>query len=114
MISILGLAADLLCFTLLINELNIFQASLIGSTVGMTVTHIVSSRPVFKKGSNVYTVLLALLFAIISNLLFALILTGAVENLGLVPFMARMGILPFSFSVNYLGNRFIVSLRGSL
>lgn len=105
--SIFGLAVDLAVFYLLVQQIPVFAATLIGSVVGMSTTHVLSAKPVFERSTNVATWTFSIIFSVASTLIFSFATDLIVREANLIPIVARLSTVPVSFCVNYLGNKII-------
>ena len=104
LVSGIGLVLDLALFLLLVRAgVDPFTANVISSGTGLTFVYCVSVRRIFRyRGRFIVPLFAAYLLYHVCGTLAVSEIISLVIRAGLAPVLAKVGILPVTFSANYL------------
>ena len=104
LVSGLGLALDVALFLTLVHaRVSTFEANIVSSAAGLTFVYCASVRRIFRyDGRFIVPLFAAYVFYHVCGTLFVSWAISRVVHLGVAPAIPKIGILPATFTANYL------------
>jgi putative flippase GtrA len=115
LVSGIGLALDIVLFLTLVHAgIGAFEANILSSAAGLTFVYCASVRRIFRYDGRFIVPLFAayVIYHVCGTLLVSSVISGLV-HLGVAPGIPKIGILPATFTANYMFMSWLTARRES-